>query len=75
MALKRIKRELIDYQKDPPSNCSAGPKDENIFDWEATLDFVQKSAGLSDRVRRPSDRQGGDPSVRQWFDKSRKAAE
>ena len=45
------------------------------FDWEATLDFVQKSAGLSDRVRRPSDRQGGDPSVRQWFDKSRKAAE
>jgi len=37
MALKRIKRELIDYQKDPPSNCSAGPKDENIFDWEATL--------------------------------------
>ncbi|MEC7496402.1 MAG: 4-hydroxyphenylacetate 3-hydroxylase family protein [Pseudomonadota bacterium] len=45
------------------------------FDWEATLDFVQKSAGLSDRVRRPSDRQGADPSVRQWFDKSRKAAE
>ena len=37
MALKRIKRELVDYNKDPPGNCSAGPKDENLFDWEATL--------------------------------------
>ena len=36
-ALKRIKRELKDYLKDPPGNCSAGPKEENIFDWEATL--------------------------------------
>jgi 4-hydroxyphenylacetate 3-monooxygenase len=45
------------------------------FDWEATLDFVQKSADLSDNVRAPRDRPAGDPSVHQWFDQTRKAAE
>ena len=45
------------------------------FDWEATLDFVQKSADLSDRVRPPRDRPAGDPSIRQWFEQSDKSAE
>jgi 4-hydroxyphenylacetate 3-monooxygenase len=45
------------------------------FDWEATLDFVQKSANLSDNVRAPRDRPAGDPSVQQWFDRTDKAAE
>ena len=33
----RIKAELEALTKDPPSNCSAGPRDEDIFEWEATL--------------------------------------
>ena len=45
------------------------------FAGEATLDFVQKSANLSDNVRAPRDRPAGDPSVQQWFDRTDKAAE
>ena len=37
------------------------------FDWEATLDFVQKSAGLSDNVRQKSTRPDGDPAVQKWY--------
>ena len=37
------------------------------FDWEATLDFVQKSAGLSDNVRAQSQRDAGDPAIQKWY--------
>jgi ubiquitin-conjugating enzyme E2 D/E len=38
MSSKRILRELNELKKDPPSNCSAGPGNENeIFDWKATI--------------------------------------
>ena len=34
----RICKELGFINKDPPENCSAGPKnDENIFVWEASI--------------------------------------
>ena len=37
------------------------------FDWEATLDFVQKSADLSNNVREKSRRNAGDPAIQKWY--------
>ena len=37
MALKRLNKEIIEIQKDPPSNCSAGIKKDDILNWEATI--------------------------------------
>ncbi len=38
MALDRIKRELIEILKDPPTNWSAGPiNDQDFFNWQATI--------------------------------------
>ena len=37
------------------------------FDWEATLDFVQKSADLSDNVRAKGRRDAGDPAIQKWY--------
>ena len=47
------------------------------FDWDGPLDFVKKSAGLSDKVRKPSRRPKGDGAVQAWFEgnEPRKAAE
>jgi 4-hydroxyphenylacetate 3-monooxygenase len=38
------------------------------FDWDGPLDFVRKSAGLSERVKPESPRPEGDGAVKQWFE-------
>ena len=35
--LKRIRKELEELEKEPPSNCSAGPLNNNFQIWEATI--------------------------------------
>ena len=41
--VQRITRELKIFNKDPPANCSAGPIDDDIYHWEATVLAPHKS--------------------------------
>jgi len=37
-ALKRIQRELVEIENDPPANCSAGPENSSdLFRWEGVI--------------------------------------
>merc|ERR1719259_646985 len=34
---KRIQKELAEITVDPPPNCSAGPKGDNMYEWVSTI--------------------------------------
>lgn len=36
-SLKRLRKEFDDFLRDPPPNCSAGPKDGNFYNWSASI--------------------------------------
>jgi ubiquitin-conjugating enzyme E2 D/E len=37
MAQRRIQREHQDFLRDAPENCSAGPRGDNIYIWDAVI--------------------------------------
>ena len=37
MAARRIQREHQDLQRDTPDNCSAGPRGDNMYIWDAVI--------------------------------------
>ena len=61
---KRIQKELAEISLEPPTNCSAGPKGDNLYEWVSTI--VGPSGGYS-RESRVERRQTLTPrEARRW---------
>ena len=43
MSIKRLNKELIEIQREPPINCSAGIINDDIHIWEATIIGPEKT--------------------------------
>ncbi|GFS20926.1 ubiquitin-conjugating enzyme E2 E2 [Elysia marginata] len=41
---RRLQRELAEISLDPPPNCSAGPKGDNLYEWSSTILGPKSSA-------------------------------
>ncbi len=37
MSVRRIQKELQDFQRDAPENCSAGARGDNLYIWDAMI--------------------------------------
>lgn len=34
---KRIQKEMMEFNANPPTDCSAGPKGDNLYHWVSTI--------------------------------------
>lgn len=66
-ASRRIQKEIEDLSKDPPSNCTAGPIDDNIYLWEAMIfgpeDSPYNGGIFKLRIQFPADYPFKPPSI------------
>ena len=51
---KRIQKELAELTSDPPCNCSAGPKGDNVYEWVSSI--VGPPGTCADKI---AERKGG----------------